>query len=761
MPFKYIAYWLNNEFTLDRVPVFRKLESSTSSNTVFPPVGSVPWTAIGGNLYSTPAFVGASFTLSDVQTSPANNEHVIVIGAISQGFYGIALSKDAGATWVGPTMPSLANYNSAAQAASSGLFPAPFDMTSCGYLVTASNKPTSVHWFDNTTIYVTAGPYVLKCTNWQAYVSGANPSPVFTVASAIYDTLTPDTQAIPAPVACSNVKPSPTSLTSIYFESATSGVCTSDNGVFTTNDAGVTWQKISDDSLFQSPTPVIFSTILPWKIGAWGVRSFIGSHKNGNDIIVVSQNYIIKGTTTNGGITWNWQPVSCSNPTSPLSGNPPCPPISNNRWRSLNWFKNSSTSFTYYVTGTNNKVYTSSNGTTWSPWVNPDTLYTTGEYPDYQDIAFYTSTQCFYAVAQPATPGTNPSVQIINDQGLGSPASSDIWNGLASSVPPGVTPQQRYMAVWVGETPQSGGGGGGTTEVYVLTNCNSQATPLVTYTTTDLSDYVNNVISNFTINGQTTMDCYTVSGPSQTSNPTTAVAVDSNTVIVYPPSSTPSPCLQCTSGCYKLIACDDPSDYEFVYTQNPDLVDEMSPAIYQTIQTPYICENKCYYVVPCSGIPSKPPINLDNLVSGPDATLELTVYVSCAQCNGMPPQADLKPRAVKPGFYTPGCPPEYTVKTSCMYGEQLYDEMVAVRYGIEICCDHDVDKWDIKKQLLELKAIYDECACANTITPCPVCVAPCNVTAEATAYELVNQIEPPPPCNPPVSIKVGLVTLGP
>ena len=753
MAFKYIAYWLNNAFTTNRVPVLRKLESSASGNTVFPPVGSVPWTSIGGNLASTPAFVGASFILSDVQTNPSNNEHVIVIGAVSTNFYGIALSKDAGVTWVSPTMPSLPFLQSAAQTASSGLFPAPFDMTSCGYTVTTSNKVKSVHWFDNATIFVTAGPYVLKCQNWAAYVS-ANTIPVFQVVAAIYDTNTPDTQAVPSPVACVNVKPTPESITSIYFETLSSGVCTTDTGIFKTSNGGTTWQKISDDSIFQSS--IIFSTILPWKIGNWGVRNLIGIHKNGNDIIAVSQNYIIKGTTTNNGVTWTWQAISCANPTSPPAANPPCPPITNNRWRSFNWFKNSSTSYTYYVTGTNNKVYVSPNGINWIPWVNPTTLYTAGVFPDYQDISFYTNSQCFVALAQPSNPGGfYPDNQIINDQALGVPTSSDTYTDTIVGVQPGSTPSERYMAVWVGESQTSSNEGGGPTNtlVYVLTNCNPQATPQVIYTTTNLSASVSSVISYFIIGTQISMDCWTVSGPIYSTNPVTPVTITSNTIT--------STCPVCTQGCYMLIACDDPSDYEFVYTQNPNLVNQLSPAIYQTIQTPLICESRCYYVIHCSGIPSKPPINLDNLVSGPTASLELTVYRSCAQCNGVPPQTDLKPRAVKPGFYTPGCPPDYTMSVNSNYGEQVFDEMVAIRYGIEICCYHDVNKWDIKKQLLELSGIYDECACANTAIPCPVCVEPCNVTAEASGYIIEEQEPVPPPCNLPVTIKVGLVTTGP
>jgi len=94
----------------------------------------------------------------------------------------------------------------------------------------------------------------------------------------------------------------------------------------------------------------------------------------------------------------------------------------------------------------------------------------------------------------------------------------------------------------------------------------------------------------------------------------------------------------------------------------------------------------------------------------------------CASCLPQPPAPipfTLHPRKIKPGYDTPGCDPAYTQKVSCTFGEQVYDAMVAVRYGIKICCDHDLQKWNIRKQLLDLRAIYDPALCANLIPPCP------------------------------------------
>lgn len=104
----------------------------------------------------------------------------------------------------------------------------------------------------------------------------------------------------------------------------------------------------------------------------------------------------------------------------------------------------------------------------------------------------------------------------------------------------------------------------------------------------------------------------------------------------------------------------------------------------------------------------------------------LTSFATCLDCNPAPiiPPLELHPRRIKPGYYTAGCPPEYTEKISCTFAEQMYDEMVAIRYGINICCDHDIDKWDIKKQLLNLKALYDPNLCICFLPTCcpPTCL---------------------------------------
>lgn len=257
---------------------------------------------------------------------------------------------------------------------------------------------------------------------------------------------------------------------------------------------------------------------------------------------------------------------------------------------------------------------------------------------------------------------------------------------------------------------------------YLIRNCKTNQEYV---TSTDLSAYVNKVLFNLSINQQRpSEDCYLVVGTTACIQNTVTVTVPT-TVIEY------NSCSDCLERCYKLISCIDPSDF-IIYTPLNDY-DPFEDYLYQVVQIPELCGDKCYFVdkTVCPDI----PVPIPN-------PIELVPYATCNACLGKAPVELLHTRAVKPGFYTPGCPPDYTVKTNCRYAEQLYDEMVAIRYGISICCDHDVDKWDIKKQLLELSAIYDpelcKVSCSNK------CIEPCNVTATINTYTLVPYTPPSP-----------------
>ena len=73
----------------------------------------------------------------------------------------------------------------------------------------------------------------------------------------------------------------------------------------------------------------------------------------------------------------------------------------------------------------------------------------------------------------------------------------------------------------------------------------------------------------------------------------------------------------------------------------------------------------------------------------------------------------LNPRAVDPGYTTPGCSPEYTEKVNCAFGDVMNKKMLSARYGLTTCCEDPDTDWEIKKELLDFEAIKD-----TNLTPC-------------------------------------------
>ena len=59
---------------------------------------------------------------------------------------------------------------------------------------------------------------------------------------------------------------------------------------------------------------------------------------------------------------------------------------------------------------------------------------------------------------------------------------------------------------------------------------------------------------------------------------------------------------------------------------------------------------------------------------------------------------------------------EYQEKVNCNFAESVYIMMATRRYGLKFCCDIDLQRWSIKKELLELNDIKDA---EFTITDCP------------------------------------------
>ena len=259
--------------------------------------------------------------------------------------------------------------------------------------------------------------------------------------------------------------------------------------------------------------------------------------------------------------------------------------------------------------------------------------------------------------------------------------------------------------------------------------------------------------------------CWLVNNLPQNVSSTGSVNVPTGTTVILHENCEAAPC-KCVKywpeGCYCVTIeiapnCIGSAAWNGVVTDVYDSCEE--------------CEEKCYRLIDCAGIEAD--IIVSNDFSGfvgqivqlrdcPDTCWQVeecpecencicvhpveTVFETCEDCLPPvpePPPLELHPRRVKPGYYTPGCPPAYTEKVNCNFGDQMYNQMLIGRYGITICCEDDRIKWDIKKQLLELAAIYDPSLCVNYIEPCYVPCEPLYFGTDNLEIEIVNTIPVP------------------
>jgi hypothetical protein len=110
-----------------------------------------------------------------------------------------------------------------------------------------------------------------------------------------------------------------------------------------------------------------------------------------------------------------------------------------------------------------------------------------------------------------------------------------------------------------------------------------------------------------------------------------------------------------------------------------------------------------------------------------DTTSTFRTYGACI--NQQCPVVTYPKRTVRPGYNTPGCTPEQYERIMCNFSEGYYREVMVQAYGITPCCGEDDYLWEIRKELIELKAIEDPnykcltlgCGCTTSaygLTPC-------------------------------------------
>ena len=106
------------------------------------------------------------------------------------------------------------------------------------------------------------------------------------------------------------------------------------------------------------------------------------------------------------------------------------------------------------------------------------------------------------------------------------------------------------------------------------------------------------------------------------------------------------------------------------------------------------------------------------LATPPGIAIEVTDFGACinGECPPLPLIGPL--RSVKPGYNTPACSPEYYENVVCNYSEWMYKDVLKKRYGISSCCDEEILKWEIKKELLDLDILVNPDYTCAPDNPC-------------------------------------------
>lgn len=161
-------------------------------------------------------------------------------------------------------------------------------------------------------------------------------------------------------------------------------------------------------------------------------------------------------------------------------------------------------------------------------------------------------------------------------------------------------------------------------------------------------------------------------------------------------------CDECNKLCYRLTDC---TDSELVYYTQEDYSTYVGRVIQYVVDDVTYCATVDTYICRTQTYPLFPHTVLD-------------CFKTCDACYPPPPEPvppfELNQRTVKPGYDTPACTPAYWDKVKCKFSEALYQHMASIRYGIEFCCNNDMEKWIIKNELLDLAAITDPDICNQT-----------------------------------------------
>lgn len=169
--------------------------------------------------------------------------------------------------------------------------------------------------------------------------------------------------------------------------------------------------------------------------------------------------------------------------------------------------------------------------------------------------------------------------------------------------------------------------------------------------------------------------------------------------------------------CYRITNCDDPEDVRLITTA--------APLDVNSIYTFTFDNTLCFTV----------EFLEDCETTHPEETVDST-FVSCEECLPAPPvqpelgvACEIKPRLGEPGFSSKHCDPKKLIDIKCKFANSVFAQFKRMRYGIETCCEYDLDKIDIKNQMVDLGFLYDPDLCVDEEISTDCCNQPCDAEA--------------------------------
>lgn len=214
---------------------------------------------------------------------------------------------------------------------------------------------------------------------------------------------------------------------------------------------------------------------------------------------------------------------------------------------------------------------------------------------------------------------------------------------------------------------------------YKLTDCSGIQQDVYTYT--DLSAYVS---GNQAIKLKDCDTCWTVEETRLLGFPPTIVSWES-TFVDCQECLVNAPCLCSTIRNDQDI----PASFEYVDCFGEQ---QVTPGILPGETSDKIC--------------------LQRWLNNAEKTNYVKYYGDCTQAGARlspwscpPPVYHL--RTVKPGYNTPACSAEKYERISCKAAQLLYRNVLELRYGISNCCPEEDQNWLIKKELIDLAALYN------------------------------------------------------